>query len=276
MKRALSIILALVLSLLPCLSFAMQKEASIAKLSLSTEPEITALVKLETDVAARLEMDDGGPLPSDLKYKLRNTKYATISKDGILTGKKPGSVDLTVSSQSMNQNLTVKVNVKANGFEDDRSLEQLMALERLDPAKHYLLSYVRKVYFANGKLTVDLYFYNRFGFDIIKIFGLHMNLYDATDGSLLSSYNKKVVRTKKLKTGEFFKLTYSFPKKGLDRKYDLTALNSEGFQAQIQIDGGFAFDYGYPFEDPWGEWGGMSIKRADKQQSTALIYGVTG
>lgn len=259
MKRMLSLLLLLAFLLISIPS-AMAEVPDAATL-VTTESSITTMVKYKVDAAALIRMSDGTPAPTDLKFKLKNTKYATVNKKGIVTGKKAGSVTLTASSKRLGQSVTLDITVIANVFNNPRSVEQVfqgLADEFYNGDAlnyHAVFCSTRKAYFKNGKLTIDLHFYNRFGYSATKIFGLDIELFDAATGTMLSRYKKKTVRAKKLADGASFKFTFSFPTKGLDKKYDLTKIGPNGFMEQLDLDIiGFSFVHNAPVDDPWGYW----------------------
>lgn len=258
MKRTTALFLILAFLLLSC-PFALAETSESKALELPAS-NITMLPKFKVDVAALVMMSDGGARPTDLKYKLKNTKYATVNKKGVVTGKKAGSVTLTVSSKSLGQSANCTITIIPNVYNNPSSLDQMiqdMANQQSDgnPLNyHGVFAADRKMYFKNGKLTVDLHFYNHYGYAVTKITKLNLTLFDKITGAKLSSYKKSTVRTKKLADGASFKLTFSFPKKGLDKKYDLTKIDSNGDLEQLDYDGGFTFFHNAPIDDPWGLW----------------------
>ena len=135
------------------------------------------------------------------------------------------------------------VNVKGGTFIDRRPLEQLMEeLDDVDASYLGVFAYSRKIYFKKGKLTVDVYFYNRLGRSVKKVHSFKMQLYDVAAGKVISKYSKSTVRSSKLKNGAGFKFSYSFPRKNLDKRYDLTQLGEDGLPSQFKIDGRFIYD----------------------------------
>lgn len=259
MKKVLSLLLVLAFLIIGIPS-AIAEEPSDRKLTINS-PEYTILNKFKLNIAAEIGMSDVSVLPTDLKLKLKNTKYATINKAGVITAKKAGTVTFTASSKSLSSSVTAKITVKPNVFNETRSVEQLMQqLDNVNPATHHgVMGYDRKMYFKNGKLTVDLYIYNRFGYPVVKLYALKQELWDTATNTRLAKYSKKTISTKKLKNGNHLKFTYSFSPKGLDKKYDLTQLGANGLPAQLEIRVPAEEEYGMWFiydgpEDPWGDW----------------------
>ena len=270
MKKTFSFLLVLIFVILS-MPLTVAEESTTPTLMI-TESNIVTLVKFRTYIGTLIRMSDGSALPADMKYKLKNTKHATITNKGVITGKKAGTVQLTISSKKLKQSITCSITVLGNVFNETRTVEQLMQqVDGMNPLTyHGVVCYERKMYFKNGKLTIDIYFYNRFGYTVTKITNMKLGLYDTATGRQISKYSKNIVRSKKLNDGASFKFTISFPQKGLDKVYDLTQIGSDGYPSQIKIAwlDNWYYYHNAPVYDPWNEWdNNASIMRAAMQTS---------
>ena len=230
MKRTLSMLLiaALLLSLAPFAAAESPKEAPKLEINQDT---LDITVKFRTNVSEYIQMSDDSELPSDLKFKLKNTKYASISKRGVVTGKKPGAVTFTASSASLRQSVSCKLYVRANSWKSPISPDARFAELRAMNPYHWVYGWEDKLYFKNGKLTVELIVANNYGHNIKKINNLYvgaLGLDDDDDGWIsLGSYRKANLFKGTLKHQKWRKFTFSFSKKGLDKKVNLTNVYEE-------------------------------------------------
>lgn len=267
MKKAFSVLLILVL-LLP-LSCIVLAEDAAPTMHLPSGGIVIgkSVVVYASD---HLRMSDGSELPDDLLFSLKNTKIASINRNsGKITAKKAGKVELTVSSDSLEQSVSCTVTVQANVFKDQRPLETVYQQIIATGGEHDVFAVIRKLYFKNGKLTADVYFYNRFGYNATRIFDFETSIRDYATGETMASYKKAMVHKKKLKNGGSFKFTFSFPQKNLKARVNLASVNESHFPASIGILMDFSFSHDAPTEDPWGN---QDDQEAAKDKIKPTLY----
>ncbi len=276
MKRILSLLLILV-SVLLSMQVAFAEEVPAATLNF-TETKLTVLDKFSLKAKDFVAMSDGSALPKDLKFTVSDAKTASVHKtNGLIKAKKPGAVTVTVSSKKLGQSAACAVTVLENVFTENRDWDTLLNLFPTDGPKHNVFVVERKAYFnKNGKLTVDLDFCNRFGYDVTKIYKFKMYLYNSLTEKKISTFSKSTVTTRVLGDRESFYVTYSFPKGGLASSYDLTNLYEDGSPVQYSIGYDFYFYHDADEDDPWGEWDDYSKNFAVSSMAKGKRVSVRG
>ncbi|MGI6172358.1 MAG: hypothetical protein ACOYI8_00490 [Christensenellales bacterium] len=167
------------------------------------------------------QFDDGS-----VKFKPVNNRYGTVDSNGVFTGKKPGSLYVTVSGtvNGAPKSQRIKLRVAKN--------ERVMSTSPKTGIG--VIWSVKKMYFKGDKFCVDMWVYNGvYTNRLTKIYNLYAKVRDNVMNEVISTLDQPRPIKTSLRYQKASVITLRFPKHNIEKEFDLRG--NEAYELDINV-----------------------------------------